>query len=278
MNRCHPSGSRVAARTLVRYLPVMGSSKVERYRYTLASLRRWEPYLLEESGLSGPHVNLELGRAVALEGDRALFDRLVEAACPVEAPSNSREEFLAICGVLGLGRLWAEGDSTSLTALRLHANDPRRRVREAVVIGLQWLAERHFNRLLQQMKRWARDGSWLERHAAAAALCEPGLLAQASHVKPVLCLLDELTASILAATDRRDDGFTVLRQGLGHAWSVAVVAAPEPGKRYLEKWMRVQDEDIQWVMHENLKQPRLRRLDPTWVDTLATAVQGRGTR
>jgi len=44
-------------------------SKVEEYREALRELGDWDPFLLRESGLPGPRGNIELGRAVAEEGD-----------------------------------------------------------------------------------------------------------------------------------------------------------------------------------------------------------------
>mgnify|MGYP006269874339 FL=1 len=79
-------------------------SKVEIYRRELKQLEDWEPYLLKESSLPGPRGNIELARAVAEEGDEALFESLLSFG-PDKAPTNSPQEFLAFCGVLGQGTL-----------------------------------------------------------------------------------------------------------------------------------------------------------------------------
>ena len=50
---------------------------------------------------------------------------------------NSPEEFLACCGVLGLGKLLVQGQSARLDTLHLFASDPRWRTREAVAMALQ---------------------------------------------------------------------------------------------------------------------------------------------
>ena len=92
------------------------------------------------------------------------------------APTGGAGEFLAFCGVVGLGRLLAEGDADALGELRTHAGDPRWRVREAVAMALQrWGGAT--STLAAAMADWAH-GSWLERRAAAAALCEPVLLTE----------------------------------------------------------------------------------------------------
>ena len=186
-------------------------SQVSLYRVKLRQLDSWDAFLLAESGLPGPRGNLELARAVADEGDRALFDRL-RAFGPERAPANSPEEFLAFCGVLGLGRLLAEGDRRVFHELRRHASDARWRIREAVAMALQRWGEHDFEALLLEMEGWV-EGGLLERRAAVAALCEPRLLGDAAQVRRVLALLDRVTTSLQAVEDRRSDAFRALRRG-----------------------------------------------------------------
>jgi hypothetical protein len=52
----------------------------------------------------------------------------------------------------------------------------------------------------------------------------------------------------------------VLRQALGYCWSVAIVGAPEVGMPMFEKWMRSEDPDVRWIVRENLKKDRLRKI------------------
>ena len=129
-------------------------------RETLRQLADWEPYLLAESGLPGPRGNLELANVVADEGDEPLFRRLLRYDAE-QAPTNTPQEFLAFCGVVGLGRLLAEGKTRVLKDIRKRASDPRWRVREAVAMALQRWGRRDMPALLQEMKGWAK-GSRLE--------------------------------------------------------------------------------------------------------------------
>ena len=108
-------------------------------------------------------------------------------------------------------------------------------------------------------------GSLLERRAVVAALCEPRLLRDDAAAREVLAILNEITRSLKSETERNKDGFKVLRQALAYGWSVAVVANPEVGKPLMEKWLRSQDRDIAWLMRENLKKNRLKRMDDAWV-------------
>jgi hypothetical protein len=238
-------------------------TKVERYIDILQALDDWEPFLLAESGLPGPRGNLELARAVALEGEPALFERYL-AFGPDRAPVNAPGEFLAFCGVLGQGRLLAEGQMEALAVLRTHASDPRWRIREAVAQALQTWGDADMEGLLGEMEAWSR-GNLLERRAAAAALCEPRLLADPADVERVLGILDGIMASLVEIEDRRSPEFKALRKGLGYCWSVAVAANPTLGKPAIEKWFTTGDRDVRWIMRQNLRKKRLERMDAKWV-------------
>lgn len=237
--------------------------KTDDYRLKLRTLKEWDSYLLQESGLPGPRGNIELAQAVADEGDLDLFLRYTSYSSS-QAPVNSPYEFLAFCGVVGFGRLLAEGDASLLPVLRGHASDPRWRVREAVAMALQRYGDADMDGLITAMEEWS-SGSALEQRAAAAALCEPRLLTQADHARAVLQIIDEITASILQRGDRRSDDFIALRKGLAYFWSVAVAALPEAGKPLMEKWLSTTDKDVRWIMRDNLKKNRLVRMDADWV-------------
>lgn len=240
-------------------------SKVEAYREELRRLDSWESYLLNESCLPGPRANLELAFAVALEGsEKQLLG--YAALGPEEAPKNTRGEFLALCGVIGLGYLAARGKGEHFSLLRDRASDPRWRVREAVALGLQKYGERSIDSLLSMMMKWSQ-GSLLERRAVVATLCEPVLLRKRENADRITDLLDEITASVLEEEGRRREDFKVLRKALGYGWSVVVAAHPDVGKPRMEKWVQCDDRDITWIMKQNLKKNRLSRMDDDWVRT-----------
>jgi hypothetical protein len=126
-----------------------------------------------------------------------------------------------------------------------------------VVMALQRIGRESMPHLLAEMQVWAGEGPYVQR-AAAAGLCEPDLLRRNSSAVQVLAILDRITSSLAAATDRRNgDDFKVLRQALGYCWSVAAAAAPENAKPYFEKWMRSTDKDVAWVMKNNLGKARM---------------------
>jgi hypothetical protein len=247
-------------------------TRADEYRSRLRKLENWDPYLLKESGLPGPRGNIELAQVVAEEGTRQLFQNYISYTA-ARAPVNSPYEFLAFCGVVGFGRLLAEGDHRLLGMLRGFASDPRWRLREAVAMALQRLGDADMDQLVASMKEWA-DGTTLELRAAAAALCEPRLLKRKDHALAVLSILDHITSTVEQVPDRSDENFRTLRKGLGYCWSVAVAALPEEGKPMMEKWMLRTDKDIRWIIRENLKKSRLIRMDEAWVQTCHNRLQG----
>lgn len=236
--------------------------KVDVYREALRNLTDWDPYLLHESCLPGPRANLELVAAVAEEGNLEIFKRYL-AFDSEKAPFGSADEFLPVCGVVGLGRLIAEGHKELLDALRICASDVRWRIREATAIALQRFGESDIDGLLGEMAAWSQ-GSLLEKRAVVAAVCEPKLLKRPEIIEQVLQILAKITQGLLKEENRKNENFKVLRKTLGYGWSVAAVASPEQGKRFLEKWFANEDKDIRWIMKENLKKDRLKRMDPDW--------------
>ena len=220
--------------------------RAEAYRLELRSLDDWEPFLKKHSGLPGPRANLEL---VAAVGDEADADRLWRF-------SASDDEYLALCGTAGLGRLAMLEPETVVKRLRDLASDPRWRVREGVAIALQRIGREDMARLLAEMRSWA-DGDFYVQRAVVAGLCEPALLKSNADAVAVLEILDQVTAAMAAAKERKDDGFRVLRQALGYGWSVAAAAAPNNAVPYFEKWLRSTDKDVAWVMKSNLAKARI---------------------
>lgn len=172
-------------------------TSIDEYRDALERAANQEAYLLAHSGLPGPRGNLELARAAAEVCPQPALRRWARLRAD-EAPTGTAEEFLAFCGVLGLGRALVEDDRRALEELRRHASDPRWRLREAVAMALQRWGEVDFEALAAAMDEWAR-GSPLERRAAAAALCEPALLTTREGVGEVVSVLTEATTGIVQA-------------------------------------------------------------------------------
>ena len=234
-------------------------TKTDTYRSVLGQMEGWDDYLLRESGLPGPRGNLELMQVVADLGEQADFERWLRLG-PAEAPTGDPHEFLACCGVVGLGRLLAGGERAWLPVLREQAADPRWRIREAVAMALQRWGDADMPALVGEMDAWS-TGSPLEQRAAAAALCEPRLLKDPARAAEVLSILDRITTTILSRADRKSEDFKTLRQGLGYCWSVAVAALPEAGVPLMKKWLASPDPDVAWIMKENVKKNRLKGIE-----------------
>ncbi len=246
--------------------------KRQEYIKKLKAAQDWEAFLKKHSGLPGPRGNLELAQAAAETGTRRQFKEWLRYD-ERSAPTNTPGEFVAFCGVLAHGRLLAQGERAALTVLKTWASDRRWRVREAVAMALQRYGDHDMHGMLSAAEAWSR-GKPLEQRAAAAAACEPRLLARPAHARRVLRMLDHITASLARADNRHSDDYRTLRQSLGYCWSVAVAALPEVGKPLLERWAASPNPDVQWVVRQNLKKARLLRLDRPW----ALALQARLTR
>ena len=221
-------------------------SRVATYREELRKLKRWEPYLKKHSGLPGPRANLELVAAVVEEGDADVLWHL----------SGSKDEYLALCGTAGLGRIALLEPDTVMSWLRERASDPRWRVREGAAMALQRIGRENMPMLLAEMKEWMHGDAFVQR-AVVAGLCEPPILKNNVEVVQVLEILDHITSSLASSGDRRSDGFRVLRQALGYGWSVAAAAAPDNAVPYIEKWLQSNDKDVVWVMNSNLGKSRM---------------------
>jgi hypothetical protein len=221
-----------------------------------------EAYLLTHSGLPGPRGNLELAWTYADIAEPQRLLRMAELTAEM-APENTPAGYLAVCGVVGLGRLLCEGQFEVLDLLRRRAQDSRWRIREAVAMALQRWGRADFQAMLAELETWTQ-GSLLRRRAVVAAICEPALLNLPAASSAALRLLDIITASLEVEADRRSDDFRTLRQALGYGWSVAFAADPIEGQRRMERWLADQDPDVRWVMRQNLRKNRLARLAPDW--------------
>jgi len=250
-----------------------GESRVAYYCRKLANLDVWEPYLLRESGLPGPRGNLELAQAVATTGTLQQFQVLLLNG-PDQAPYGTSNEFLAVCGVVGLGAVAARGDRSVLPLIRSWANDPRWRVREAVAMALQRLGDAHFSALHSTLVQWS-SGTALERRGVVAGLAEPRLLRRKEDAGSALQLVEDVLKSVVQEQDRRSPEFLALRKGLGYGWSVIVAALPEKGKSATERLLDCDDPDIRWILKENLEKNRLVRMDPAWVDRMRRRLAAR---
>ena len=221
-------------------------------------------FLRTHSGLPGPRGNLELVQAAADAGEENAFREWIELG----SGDDPTDEFLAVCGVVGLGRLVAEGRADLVEELRMHASDPRWRVREAVAMALQRVGDADTAALFDIVQTWAEDRAYVQR-AAIAAVAEPRLLKVDAAGKAAIDLVERVTVNLTHMPERRSDEFRTLRQALAYCWSVVVASDPAYGWPRMENWVESADPDVRWLMSQNLKKARLARLDPTAVERLS---------
>ncbi len=238
-------------------------NKIAYYTEKLRSLKDWDSYLQEESGLPGPRGNLELAQAFADLGDEEKIQNYLSIK-QQEAPVNSAKMFLTFCGLVGLGTLINKGKLQYLKQLRQFASDSRWRAREAVALALQRIGDENIEFLIKETTEWSK-GNHYEKRAAIAALCEPRLLISEKVAATTLEILDQVTASFSTSQNTKSEDFEALKKGLAYCWSVAAAAHPKKGKELIEKWVKSKDKDVIWVMKQNLKKNRLIKMDKEWV-------------
>jgi hypothetical protein len=225
------------------------------YRATLRSLQHnnWPAYLRTQSGLPGPRANLELVQAVADVGDDGDFEYLIA----------TDDEYLVLCGAVGLGRVLLEKPRRSVEQrLRALATDPRWRVREGVAMALQRVGDADIDRLASLARSWALDAQVLVQRAAIAGICEPRLLRTPESAVAAIDVCETVTEG-LAASPRGERGradVRSLRQALGYCWSVAVAAHPAAGLPRFNALTSSDDQDVRWIVKENEKKARLAKL------------------
>lgn len=212
---------------------------------------------------------MELLKLIVELGNEKIFEECIKYDETI-APTNTEGEFVAMCGVAGLGKLINEGKFEKFDLLKKFASDNRWRVREAVAIALQFIGEKDFKTLIKGISKW-ENGNPYEKRAVVAGLCEPSLLKDKHNSEIVLKILNEILNSIKGISNRKSEQFRVLRKGLGYGLSVAIVSYPEKGKILFEKFKTETDKDIQWILKENLKKKRLERMDKKWTDNMKNA-------
>ena len=182
-----------------------------------------DSYLRRESGLPGPRANLELVDQAAALLPRRTLSRLADA----------QDEFLAMCGAAGMARACLSGvgpTDSELDRLAGYVRDPRWRLREGVVRGLQLAAVNYPVAVAELVHRWVRSSDLAVVRAAVEAICEPRLLKSQEMCAGALDACTVATTTVSRAEGHpRTDQERGLERTLSYAWSVAVAAEPVRG-------------------------------------------------
>lgn len=223
----------------------------------IKDMENLEIFLLKNSGLPDSKINLDLVRGVIDKCDESISykDKTYK-------PTKCKKEFMAVSGVIGLGKLLSKGNYEVLKTLKAYASDSRATVRDAVAFALQNFGREHFEILIKEMNIW-KSGNFYEQEVILEALCEPNLLNQGTEI--ILEIITYITEHIQFGLNKGFEGFETLINVLSSVWKVVVFAFPDEGKKAMEKLFSSDDSAIGEIVMETLRQPRLRKKDYEWV-------------
>jgi hypothetical protein len=213
------------------------------------------PALEKESKLPGPAANLSLLKQFIKEATPEQ-SALCLTVLDTKPDANSPATFVAMCGVAASG---------SPEIFRKAANSGNWRIRESAVFGLQNLGLKNLEELYLIFDSW-ENANLLEKRCIAATLCEPALIKTVEKAEKILSVLNEYMEIIELEKNVKNEDYRAFKKAMGYCISVAMVANPEKGKEYFEEWLRSPSLEIRWVLSENLKHDRLRKMDSEWVD------------
>ena len=245
------------------------SSLVE--RALTGNHRPLEFYLRENSRLPGPRANLELANDLGYlmassvprnpEHVRSLLDYFANGDRKV-VPNNTPAEFIMICGIVASGACAAvrpEWRRDTLRLLEHYACNPYFRVREGVASSYQHLIAAEPQEIIAHLIHLVDHGNYLQQCSAITAIAEQSVLYAPETISAALrmhrTVLNNLRQAPLA--DRRKEEVRVLRRTLGYTLSVVTAAAPEEGFALMRECASWNDNDIHWILRENLKKKRL---------------------
>ncbi|WMJ87120.1 hypothetical protein [Anaerocolumna sp. MB42-C2] len=244
-----------------------------------------EEYLYMNSNLPGPRGNLTLADKFAgffktASVRQELIDYLFLWANISEetAPVNDPIEYLPFCAILALGAhyYYAE-DNTKLKImeqLKKAMSDKRWRIREAVAMGFQYIAEMDFEPVRFYFTRWYTDSNYLEKRTFLAALAHPPILKDKDIVRFSLNMSDAILKELISSGDenRKTEEFSVLSKGLQYCLSVFAAELPEEGFQLLKNYADYKDKAINKIIKANLLKTRLTKKYPQRVKEILEVI------
>jgi hypothetical protein len=209
-------------------------------------------FLEKESRLRGPAANLSLVKQFAT-------DATAEQA---QSCLNAQSAFVSACGVAASG---------NPETFKKAASSESWQVREGAVVGLQKLGRENLNSLYAVFDSW-ENANLFEKRCIAATLCDPALIKTVEMADKILAILSEYMQLIELEKNVKNDSYRAFRKAMGYCISVIIAASPEKGKEFFESWMQSPNSEIRWILSENLKHDRLRKVDSRWVDAQIEAL------
>ncbi len=64
-----------------------------------------------------------------------------------------------------------------------------------------------------------------------------------------------------------------MRKSLGYGWSVVISKEKEEGRKSFEELFNYKGKHINWIIKENLKKSRLKKMDAEWVEKCLKRIQ-----
>ncbi|MBN1638134.1 MAG: hypothetical protein JW866_04150 [Ignavibacteriales bacterium] len=226
-------------------------------------------YLLKNSNLPGPRGNLKLLYDFSKNAKEEIIEKCLDYINP--DVKNSPEEFVAMCGVLSYSIRNKNNVKEVIPFLKITANHGSWRIREAVAMAIQEIFKVNMKESIQELKGLS-GGSELEKRAVVAGLCEPKLLNDKDVNKDILNILLNITKSFSHDNilNKEDES---LRKTLGYGWSVVVSKEQEEGKKRFEELFNFKGKHINWIIRENLKKSRMKKMDSEWVEKCLKRIQ-----
>ncbi|MDR0517708.1 MAG: hypothetical protein LBH25_11755 [Fibromonadaceae bacterium] len=218
-------------------------------------------FLEKESRLRGPAANLNLVKQFAEEATAEQIDLCLEMLNKISDVSTAAS-FVAMCGVAASG---------NPEVFRKAASSSNWQVREAAVIGLQKLGLKNLDSLYAIFDSW-ENASLLEKRCIAATLCEPALIKNEEMAEKLLTVLNTYMQLIELKKNVKSEEYKAFKKAMGYCISVVIAASPKKGKEFFEGWMQSPSFEVRWVLSDNLKHDRLRKVDSRWVDAQIEAL------
>ena len=209
-------------------------------------------FLEKESRLRGPAANLSLVKQFA---DDATAEQ-------VESCLGEQSVFVAMCGIAA---------SRNPDIFKSAANHENWQLREGAVVGLQKMGRENLDSLYAVFDSW-ENANLLEKRCIAATLCDSALITNSEMADRILSVLDEYMELIELEKNVKNESYKAFKKAMGYCISVVIAASPERGKEFFEGWMQSPSSEIRWILSENLKHDRLRKVDSQWVDSQIEAL------
>ncbi len=235
------------------------------------SRRPLEFYLRENSRLPGPRANLELAQDLGHVLSAALPQRAAHVHALLDdfldtsrraINSNTPDEFIVLSGIIALGvcaSVYPAWRLETFDTLDRYANSGLWRIREGVALAYQELLSADASVAIERLLALATRGSYLQQRAAIASLAEPRLLYSPKVLDAALAAQRAVLERVHAepASVRRQEDFRILRRTLGYTVSIVTAASPDAGFTMMRDCALWDDDDIRWVLRENLRKKRL---------------------